>query len=68
MIKPDKIPTRGKLRATPHYHGDGVISMFRPLGQLSPHESHRICDYRLRGVFYCFCGWTEEQQLYFVNK
>lgn len=61
MIKTDKIPTRGKLRASPHYHGDGVFSMFWSLGQFSPHESHGICDYRLRiFFFYYFYVWTEE--------
>lgn len=50
--------------------GDGVISMFRSLGQFSPNENHEICDYQLKvwGIFYYFYVWTEEQQQYFVNK
>lgn len=51
MIKPDKILTRGKLRATPHYHGDGVFPMFRSLGQFSPPEKRGICNYQRRFGF-----------------
>lgn len=64
MIKPDKIPARGKLRATPQYCGLRCFSMFRSLGQFSCHESHGICDLLAQGFCYCFfyyfCVWTEE--------
>ena len=69
MIKPGKLPTRGKLRATSHYHGDGVFSMFRSLGQFSPRESHGICDYQLWGFFTIFmCGQKSNNNILSINN
>lgn len=43
MINTDKSPSKGKLRATPHFHSDGTFSVRRSLGGFTLLRSHRIC-------------------------